>query len=262
MEHEFLVVHACHPSGSKIVLGVDRNAEALPTVRQTSESEATPSTSLASSAKYLDTLIRFGSPSSSSDTSSQQPAYDGVQVSHDATPAPVLAQHGPSVPLSTVSFTSCATATGEMECPRPSLLHLTILLFTIRSHFPSYALLQYQCYFFARATCLALLDLFGGAETVHEEGGRRRRGAGCTYLFIQRDAPHCRICCCSHLWNSPHLSFLPVVCSVQHCEAIQWECGGERDGQAEISDEKIREYAIPLKYSTAWRSFKLDGSKA
>src|ERR1035438_755348 len=31
MEHEFLVVYASHPSGSKIVLGVDRNARDLAT---------------------------------------------------------------------------------------------------------------------------------------------------------------------------------------------------------------------------------------
>ena len=31
MEHEFLVVYASHPSGSKIVLGVDRNAQDLAT---------------------------------------------------------------------------------------------------------------------------------------------------------------------------------------------------------------------------------------
>jgi hypothetical protein len=195
MEHEFLIVYASHPSGSNIVLGVDRNAEVLPatTEQGSSEADAGPSSSLASSARYLSTLLQFSSSpaSSSSDEpagKSPCPAYDSVYVSHDGTPEPILAQHGPSVPLSTISFaspssSSCSltpavkgTRERERECqqhrPRPSLLHFTILLLTIRTHFPSYALLQYQCYFFARATCLVLIDHFGGVETEHAEGRR------------------------------------------------------------------------------------------
>jgi hypothetical protein len=199
MEHEFLVVYATHPSGSKIVLGVDRNAEDLTTAtapesQQTSSgAAATPSSSLTSSARYLGTLITsFGSPTTFSNEgqhegASPRPAYDGVQVSHDGTPTPILAQHGPSVPLTTISFTGTprssasgvsassstrTTTSGGSRPSRPSLLHLSVLLLTIRTHFPSYALLEYQCYFFARATCLALVDLFGGTETELEEGRR------------------------------------------------------------------------------------------
>lgn len=174
MEHEFLIVHACHPSGSKVVLGVDRNADVLTAALQhTPTQEATPaagpSSSLVSSARYISTLMRFcPPPPSPAPAEDRQAAYDSVQVSHDATPAPILAQQGPSVPLSTVSFSLAPAA----AIRPPSLLHLSVLLLTIRAHFPSYALLQYQCYFFARATCLALVDIFGGAEVQHEEGQR------------------------------------------------------------------------------------------
>jgi hypothetical protein len=200
MEHEFLVVYATHPSGSQIVLSVDRNAEEdvtqAPFQDASPESGATAS-SPSSSARYLGAIItRFTSqPLSSSsdeneiDGSSPCPAYDGVQVSHDGTPTPILAHHGPSVALSTVTFTSShmspsqpptrtvavsasSSREGRERSRRPSLLHLSVLLLTIRTHFPSYALLQYQCYFFARATCLSLIDLFRGTETELEEGGR------------------------------------------------------------------------------------------
>jgi hypothetical protein len=212
MEHEFLVVYATHPSGSQIVLGVDRNAERDVTRATTTSSEsqsqqpsssasgatatATGSSSLSSSARYLGTLITsFSSQPSSSDedeneegsSSSPRPAYDGVQVSHDGTPAPILAHNGRSVALSTITFTSShasqsqsptrTVSASSQEDPepshhRPSLLHLSVLLLAIRTHFPSYALLQYQCYFFARAACLSLIDLFRGTETELEEGRR------------------------------------------------------------------------------------------
>ena len=170
MEHEFLIVHACHPSGSKVVLGVDRNADIH--AAEHAPTAAGPSSSLASSARYISTLMRSSPPSPAE---VRQAAYDSVQVSHDATPAPVLAHQGPSVPLSTVSFSAAAGEPPSGHATRqrrPSLLHLSVLLLTIRAHFPSYALLQYQCYFFARATSLALVDLFGGAEVQHEEGQR------------------------------------------------------------------------------------------
>jgi hypothetical protein len=214
MEHEFLIVYATHPSGSKIVLGVDRNREELAAASNSESGESqqasssssgpaattTPSSleSLTSSTRYFSTLItHLGSqpppgPSSSpnegeertpaSEPFGQHPAraYDGVQVSHDGTPEPILAHHGPSVPLSTISFSFTSsrgahsfTSEGSSADPsRPSLLHLSVLLLAIRTHFPSYEVLQYQCYFFARATCLALVDLFGGTETEHEEGRR------------------------------------------------------------------------------------------
>jgi len=205
MEHEFLVVYASHrSSGSKIVLGIDRNAEGL---AQAAASESqqeslcaigSPSSSLGSSARYLSALMHIGSssppsespppPSSSTGNEESSPrlAYDSVQVSHDGTPTPILAQNGPCVALSTLTFPSLpcpssSTAASDSASGshtqrrwrrRPTLLHLSVLLRTIRTHFPGYALLQYQCYFFARTTCLALIDLFGGVETVLEEGQR------------------------------------------------------------------------------------------
>jgi hypothetical protein len=192
MEHEFLVVYASHPSGSKIVLGVDRNAQDLTIAasKRTSGSASQntnttqPSTVVSSSARYLNTLVCAKSPlpslSSSKDKSSHL-AYDGVQVSHDGTSAPILAQHGPSVPLYTITFSSASppltasistTSSNSKARRHPSLLHLSVLLLTIRTHFPSYALLEYQCYFFARVTCLTLMDLFGGVGTELEEGQR------------------------------------------------------------------------------------------
>jgi hypothetical protein len=186
MEHEFLVVYASHPSGSKIVLGVDRNAQVLATAasNQTSGSapqdtdKTRPSTVASLSARYLNIPVWAKSlPPTSTSSSSSSPseeesshlAYDSVQVSHDGTPAPILAQHGLCVLLYTITFSS--TFNSDARCP-PSLLHLSVLLHTIRTHFPSYDLLQYQCYFFARVTRLALKDLFSGVET-DLEGGKR-----------------------------------------------------------------------------------------
>jgi hypothetical protein len=182
MEHEFLVVYASHPSGSKIVLGFDRNAQDLATAASkrksgsvSQDTNTTQPSTATSSARYLNTLVCNKSPlppSLSSDSSHL--AYDGVQVSHDGTPAPILAQNGPCVPLYTITFsstspppvsTSTSTTSSNSDTRHlPSLLHLSVLLLTIRTHFPSYALFQYQCYFFARVTCLALMDLFGGVE--------------------------------------------------------------------------------------------------
>src|SRR6266849_1780037 len=59
----------------------------------------------------------------------------------------------------------------EAMCP-PSLVHLTVLLFAIHMLFPSYILLEYQCYFFTHATCLALRVPFGGVVTEHKESKR------------------------------------------------------------------------------------------
>jgi hypothetical protein len=146
--------------------------------------DTTQPSTLASSARYFNLMCVKSRPSistsSSSESSGASPdlAYDGVQVSHDGTPAPILAQHGPSVPLLTITFPStsrppsASSSSGGSNTGRPSLLHLSVLLLTIRTHFPSYALLQYQCYFFARVTCLALMDLFGGVETELEDGRR------------------------------------------------------------------------------------------
>jgi len=192
MEHEFLVVYASHPSGSKIVLGVDRNAQDLATAASkhklcpaSQDTDTTrPSTVASSSARYFNTFVCARSPLlplSSEEEGSSHLAFDGVQVSHDGTPAPILSQQGPCVPLYTITFSSTSppftaptsTSASNSDARRPpSLLHLSVLLLTIRKHFPSYTLLQYQCYFFSRVTCLALIDLFGGVETELEKDKR------------------------------------------------------------------------------------------
>src|SRR5258708_14079510 len=84
MEHEFLVVYASHPSGSKIVLGIDRNAQdfvsAASKLKRASASQGTdttqPSTAktvASSSARYLNTLMSTKStPLYSSSSSSSE----------------------------------------------------------------------------------------------------------------------------------------------------------------------------------------------
>jgi hypothetical protein len=125
------------------------------------------------------------SPSSSSKPvgTSPRPAIDAVQVSHDGTPDPILVQHGRSVPLSTISFTPPPDAAEEQERPRTSLLDLSTILLAIHGNFPSYGLLQHQCYFFARETCLTLIELYGGMETVHSEGRRAETWCGVHVSF-------------------------------------------------------------------------------
>jgi hypothetical protein len=199
MEHEFLVVYAHHPSGAPIVLGVDRNAE-RPTVApqqgfpgsKLSPSAAPPSTS------YLGTLMHTGTARQLSGLFPRL-AYDGVQVSHGGTPTPILKQHGDSVPLSFIGFAphhrrtgaTASTSNNDSEPRRPSPVHLSVLLLTIRNLFPSYTLLWHQCYFFARATCLALMDLFGGVET--ELGGRRKAATWCGVHVSSFSAAHAEL---------------------------------------------------------------------
>ncbi|KAH9000204.1 hypothetical protein EDB92DRAFT_1829874 [Lactarius akahatsu] len=248
MEHEFLVVHACHPSGSKVVLGVDRNADVLTAAQQHAGPTETagPSSPLVSSARYLSTLMRFG-PSPPSPE-----AYDSVQVSHDATPAPILAQHGPSVPLSTVSFS---------RAPRPSLLHLSVLLLTIRTHFPSYALLQYQCYFFARATCLALVDISGGIEVQHEEGQRAATWRGVHVSLYSAGRAALQNMLLLPLAEFPVLIVPAGLFAVY--SAVKLYDGNVVESEVDrrrISDEKIREHAIPPKYHAAWQIFVRDSA--
>jgi len=294
MEHEFLIVYATHPSGSKIVLGVDRNGEEH-TAAPNSESESqralasstssggpalaatTPSSleSLTSSTRYFSTLItHLGSqptPSSSPNEDERTPAsepfgqhparaYDGVQVSHDGTPEPILAHHGPSVPLSTISFTSShssSTSEGSSADPsRPSLLHLSVLLLAIRTHFPSYELLQYQCYFFARATCLALVDLFGGTETEHEEGRRAATWRGVHVSLYSAGRAALQNMLLLPLAEFPALIVPAGLFAVY--SAVKLYDGNVVESEVDrrrISDEKIREHAIPHKYRIAWRSF-------
>jgi len=262
MEHEFLVVHASHPSGSKVVLGVDRNADVLTAAQQHAHAEAAdaagPSSSLVSSARYLSTLMR--SPTSLPETSSsQQAAYDSVQISHDATPAPILAQHGPSVPLSTVSYPESPAPPGRRAARRPSLLHLSVLLLTIRTHFPSYALLQYQCYFFARATCLALVDIFGGAEVQHEEGQRAATWRGVHVSLYSAGRAALQNMLLLPLAEFPVL-IVPAGLFAAY-SAVKLYDGNVVESEVDrrrISDEKIREHEIPPKYHAAWRTFVRD----
>ena len=181
MEHEFLVVYASNLSGSKIVLGIDRNAQdrATAALKKTSGSASRdmdttqPSTAVSSSARYLNTLACAKLPplsSSLSEEESSHLAYDGVQASLDGDDAPIFNHHGDCVQLYTITFSSTSASSSNSDARRrPSLLHLTVLLLTIRKQFPSYALLEHQCYFFARATCLALMDLYGVVDTELED---------------------------------------------------------------------------------------------
>ena len=171
MEHEFLVVHASHPSGSKVVLGVDRNAQ--------------------DSAQAFGTgtfVFPKSLPLSSTVNGSPHLAYDRVQVSHDGTAAPILTQYGSHVLLYTITFPSPLTASTSSSnsdaSPPPSLLHLSVLLLTIRKRFPSYNLLKYQCYFFAHVTCLTLKDLFDGVLPELEEGRRAATWHGCARISV------------------------------------------------------------------------------
>lgn len=156
MEHEYLVVHARHSSGSAVVLSVDRNAE--------------EDMGQATSSRYaLNAILSY--PSSGSDTAAKDQnagisAFDGVEVSVDGTPQPIIARHGPSIELNTLVLSS---SIDDESTPGVNLHQLTVLLFVIRSHFPSYILLQHQCYFFARATVLSMSSIFKGKETPHPE---------------------------------------------------------------------------------------------
>ncbi|KAN0118539.1 hypothetical protein V8E52_004962 [Russula decolorans] len=236
-EHEFLVVYASHPSGSKIVLGVDRNAQDLATApsKRTSGS-AYPDT---------DTTQSLLPSSSTSPPELLHLAYDGVQVSHDGTPEPILAQHGPCVRLYTITFSS-----PPLTARPPSLLHLTVLLRTINTHFRFYDLLQYQCYFFARATCLALMVLFGGVETELEEGKRAATWRGVhTSLYSPGSMAEQDMLLLSAV-RAPLI--LPAGLLGTAVELYVRNVVGQR-----ISDEKIRQHAIPDLYRAAWRSFVL-----
>jgi hypothetical protein len=175
MEHEFLVIYAGHhdPYRPKIVLGVDRNGR--------------DSARALSTLVYPQSLPKSSSSSSSSSSSEKDLAYDGVQFSHDGC-APILAQQGPSILLYTITFSPTSpplTASNSEARLPPSLLHLSVLLLTIRKRFPRYTFLEYQCYFFARATCLALMDLFGGVETELEGGRRTATWRGMHVLSLQ-----------------------------------------------------------------------------
>ena len=190
MEHEFLVVHASHPSSSKVMLDVGHNVDVLTATQQHTPTDAAEmaglSSSLRSSARYLSMLMSFCPPPPSlPETSSHpHPVYDSVQVSHDASPEPILALHGPSVPLLTVSFSSKSRQ-------HPSLLHLSILLLTFRTHFLSYALLQYQYYLRVLHVLHSSIFLVVLRSSTRRDR-RQRRGTACMCLCTQRVVLHYR----------------------------------------------------------------------
>ncbi|KAI0299168.1 hypothetical protein BC826DRAFT_1173848 [Russula brevipes] len=245
--HEFLLVCARHHSGAQIVLGIDRNAERRPVAPEGATSTASSMSSLGP-----------GTSSSFSSIFSHE-AYDRVQVSHDGTPAPILAQHG----LRSTRTSATPDNKNDNDRPRrPSLLHLSVLLLTIHAHFPSYALLQYQCYFFARATCLALLDLFGGAETELEEGPRAATWRGVHVSLYSAGRAAFQNMLLLPLAEFPVLVVPAGLFAVY--SAVKLYDGNVVEGEGDrrrISDKKIREHAIPLKYRAAWRSFVLERQK-
>jgi hypothetical protein len=149
------------PSGCQIWLGIDRIAGGTTTKRTRCTSHVPSSPS--STSAPCDKSIKMAFPCL---------ANDQVQVSHNGKPGPITAQHGKYVTLSSFDFTSRPNAYGDEKRPHPSLLHLAILLPIICKHFPLYTLLSYQCYFFARATCLALIDYFDGVEKEHSKARR------------------------------------------------------------------------------------------
>ncbi|KAI0299164.1 hypothetical protein BC826DRAFT_62067 [Russula brevipes] len=242
MEHEFLVC-ARHHSGAQIVLGIDRNAERPPVTPEGATSTASSMSSLGP-----------GTSSSFSSIFSHE-AYDRVQVSHDGTPAPILEQHGDSDQLSFITFAQTAAAGSDddddADPQRPSLLHLSILLLTIREHFPSYSLFKYQCYFFAHATCLALVDLFGGVETALEE----RRQATWRGVHVSSLADACKavlpvllITAVGVATRAKPTSLKPLYNLARLYGRNAAKNKGDRH---QISDEKIRKHEIPHKYRAA-----------
>lgn len=178
------------------MVGLDRNPQDLAVRNKLVSSAAGPSSSLALFTEYLYRFMdvasllfsTFLSSSKNPEGISPRRANDAVQVSHDGTPAPILARHGPSVELSTItfmpsSFSPAPAGKGNQEwegqqSPSSSLLHLSILLLIVHMHFPFYVLLQYQCYFFPRVMCLTLIDIFRGVETEHAEGRRAATWCG------------------------------------------------------------------------------------
>ena len=159
VEHEFLVVYASHPSGSEIVLGVDRSARNSSRALTVASSSTSPSPL----------------SSSSSEKELRRLAKDNVRVSHNGNSEPILDRYPSRVLLFTITFPppltpspSLSPSSFNSDASPPSLLHLSVLLLTIHTHFPSYDLLEYQCYFFASMTCLASVDLFSGVVKEHE----------------------------------------------------------------------------------------------
>ncbi|KAH9992422.1 hypothetical protein BJV77DRAFT_1002333 [Russula vinacea] len=200
--------------------------------------DTTQPSTLASSARYLNLMCVKSSPSISTSSSSESSGA-----------SPDLAASS--------SSSSSGSAAG-----RPSLLHLSVLLLTIRTHFPSYALLQYQCYFFARVTCLALMDLFGGVETELEEGRRAATWRGVHVSLYSAGRAALQNMLLLPLVEFPALivpaGLFAVYSAVKLYEGNVVGSGVDR---RRISDEKIRQHAIPIMYRAAWRSFMLERRK-
>ncbi|KAI0064040.1 hypothetical protein BV25DRAFT_334870 [Artomyces pyxidatus] len=250
MEHEFLLVSVRHPAGSLLYLGVDRNAE---------EGNPEQVSDKSSSSRYiLDTLMNSSSSTSTSSPSTAMPpvgtAFDGVQISHDGTPAPILARHGPVLPLNTLTFPRATPST------RPSLLHLSVLLLVIRADFPSYVLLKHQCYFFARSTLLCLAALFDGAEEPHPEHGALQgtwRGAHVSFYEAGKTAVQ-------NMLLLPLVDF-PVLLVPAGLFALysavrlyDGHTVSNTDDRRKIGDDKIMKQDLLQRYREAWSRFTLE----
>ncbi|KAI0048761.1 hypothetical protein FA95DRAFT_1557686 [Auriscalpium vulgare] len=250
MEHELLIVTARHPSGALIVLGVDRNAEEGIEAAESSVSSRYFLNSIVDSAQSA------SGGASSSSTEQADAAFDGVQVSHDGTPAPILARHGTTLPLSTLTFPAPSSPSTTPDT-RPTLLHLSVLLLTLHTHFPAYVLLRHQCYFFARSTVLALAALFAGNETPHPEHAALQatwRGAHVSLYDAGKTA-------LQNMLLLPLLDF-PILIVPAGLFAV-YSAVRLYDGHAvsneeerrKINDKKIIDHGIVQKYQEAWGQF-------
>ncbi|TFY68281.1 hypothetical protein EVG20_g3615 [Dentipellis fragilis] len=241
MEHEYLLVHARSPSGNTIVLGVDRNA---------SGDEPT------ASSRSLDVNLKPGCPNPHPD---KQSAFDWVEVSPNGTTEHVTSKHGSSFILSTLTFPDTPNAT-----PSPTLTHLSVLLQVVRREFPDYALLEHQCYWFARTIFLALLMLFHGVEEPHPENHMLQatlRGAHVSLYEASSTA-------IQNALQLPLFDFpiLIVPASLFAVYSAVKLYGGhpveDARSRSTICDEKIGKHRIPQKFRRAWREFVLSESSA
>ncbi|KAI0255746.1 hypothetical protein BJV78DRAFT_570561 [Lactifluus subvellereus] len=160
---------------------------------------------------------------------------------------PCPSSPGPSVPLSTITCApSCPPAPagngirerGGRHSSRPSLLHLTILLFIVHKHFPFYVLLQYECYFFSRVMCLALTDLFGGVETEHAEGWR------------------------AATWRGVHVSLWSAIPAALRVFALYsalkiYNTVQKAMDRGKISDDNIKKHETRRIFRAIWQSLRL-----
>ncbi|KAA1468937.1 hypothetical protein DENSPDRAFT_834437 [Dentipellis sp. KUC8613] len=240
MEHEFLLIHAVSPSGNTVVLGVDRNA---------SGDEPTPASSRSPS--RLDVNLKPGCPNPHPD---KQSAFDWVEVSSNGTTEHITSKHGPSIVLSTLTFPDDANVALS-----PTLTHLSVLLQVVRREFPDYALLEHQCYWFARTIFLALLRLFHGVEEPHPENHILQatfRGAHVSLYEASMTA-------IQNALQLPLFDFpiLVIPASLFAVYSTVKLYGGhpveDARSRSAICDEKIENHRIPQKFRRAWRGFVL-----